>query len=288
MSTSDRLVQALGGWATTAAAILSTLLGREVRPSPQESAVLSREELTGQGPAYCYPMTLSAGAVGPLVLVLGREDSARLMDLLVGGDGRSSPEDLAENELNLLGEAVRQVTGSLPAALSRVLGRPVRLNPDPPFLGPLPDQGASRYLRVRFPLELEGAGEIALLLVMPAGLADKLCRAIGEHPGGGAHPPSFENLEPATAPPGDPRLDLIMDVPLQVTVVLGRTTLMIQDLVALSEGSVLELDRLAGEPVELLVHDRLVAYGEVVVVDEQFGVRVLRLAGEKSSPGAVA
>ena len=64
---------------------------------------------------------------------------------------------------------------------------------------------------------------------------------------------------------------------MQVQVVLGRTSLMVQELIHLGEGSILELDKLAGEPVELYVQDRLVAYAEVIVVDERFGVKVLEL-----------
>lgn len=69
-------------------------------------------------------------------------------------------------------------------------------------------------------------------------------------------------------------LDLILDVPLQLTAVLGRTGILIKDLIELGPGSVLELDKLAGEPVDLLVNNKLVARGEVVVIDEKFGVRI--------------
>lgn len=69
-------------------------------------------------------------------------------------------------------------------------------------------------------------------------------------------------------------LDFILDIPLKVTVELGRTTLPIKDLLQLGQGSVLELDKLAGEPLEILVNGKLVAKGEVVVVNEKFGIRL--------------
>ena len=69
-------------------------------------------------------------------------------------------------------------------------------------------------------------------------------------------------------------LDLLMDVPLKVTVELGRTRMQIRDVLELGKGSVVELDKLAGEPVDLLVNGKLIARGEVVVIDENFGVRV--------------
>jgi flagellar motor switch protein FliN/FliY len=69
-------------------------------------------------------------------------------------------------------------------------------------------------------------------------------------------------------------LDFILDIPLKVTVELGRTQVLIKDLLQLGQGSVLELDKLAGEPLEILVNGKLVAKGEVVVVNEKFGIRL--------------
>lgn len=69
-------------------------------------------------------------------------------------------------------------------------------------------------------------------------------------------------------------IDLILDVPLEISVVLGRTKKSIKEILALGTGSLVELDKLAEEPVEILVNGKKVAYGEVVVVDENFGVRI--------------
>lgn len=69
-------------------------------------------------------------------------------------------------------------------------------------------------------------------------------------------------------------LDFILDIPLKVTVELGRTKMMIRDILQLAQGSVVELSKFAGEPLEVLVNDKLVARGEVVVVNEKFGIRL--------------
>lgn len=69
-------------------------------------------------------------------------------------------------------------------------------------------------------------------------------------------------------------MDMIMDVPLQVTVELGRTRMLIKEILDLGPGSIVELDKLAGEPVDILVNNKLIAKGEVVVIDESFGVRI--------------
>jgi flagellar motor switch protein FliN/FliY len=82
----------------------------------------------------------------------------------------------------------------------------------------------------------------------------------------------MENAKNATPEPR--RLDLLLDVPLNVDVELGRARMTIQDLLALGPGSVIELDKVAGEALDILVNDRLVARGEAVVVNDKFGIRI--------------
>lgn len=69
-------------------------------------------------------------------------------------------------------------------------------------------------------------------------------------------------------------LDFILDIPLNVSVELGRSQVVVKDLMQLGQGSVLELDKLAGEPLEVLVNGKLIARGEVVVVNERYGIRL--------------
>lgn len=72
-------------------------------------------------------------------------------------------------------------------------------------------------------------------------------------------------------------LDFILDIPLKITVELGRTVLAIKDLLQLGQGSILELDKASGDPLEILVNGKLVAKGEVVVVNEKFGVKIIEI-----------
>lgn len=69
-------------------------------------------------------------------------------------------------------------------------------------------------------------------------------------------------------------IEFLLDIPLEVTVQLGKTKMLIKDLLQVGQGSVVELDKLAGEPMEVLINNKLVARGEVVVVNEKFGVRL--------------
>jgi flagellar motor switch protein FliN/FliY len=87
-------------------------------------------------------------------------------------------------------------------------------------------------------------------------------------------PLPLEELTPAPAAPGIQNIDLLMGVHLQVTVEIGRTRLAIRDVLALTPGSIVELDKLAGEKVDVLVNGHAIASGEVVVVDDNFGVRI--------------
>ena len=88
-------------------------------------------------------------------------------------------------------------------------------------------------------------------------------------------PAVFSNFEPYPLQETEARnLEMLLDIPLQVTVELGRTKRSVKEVLALSQGSIIELDKLAGEPVDIFVNNRLIAKGEVVVIDENFGVRV--------------
>ncbi|KZE65880.1 flagellar motor switch protein FliN [Fictibacillus phosphorivorans] len=76
-------------------------------------------------------------------------------------------------------------------------------------------------------------------------------------------------------------LDMLLDIPLQVTVELGRTKKTIKDILEMSQGSIVELDKLAGEPVDIFVNQKMIAKGEVVVIDENFGVRVTEILSQR-------
>ncbi|PQP80619.1 flagellar motor switch phosphatase FliY [Paenibacillus sp. PCH8] len=94
-------------------------------------------------------------------------------------------------------------------------------------------------------------------------------------------PVQFANLQNgAFAHVDENNLNLLMDIPLKVTVELGRTQKQIKDILELSQGSIVELDKLAGEPVDILVNNKLIAKGEVVVIDENFGVRVIDILSQ--------
>lgn len=96
-------------------------------------------------------------------------------------------------------------------------------------------------------------------------------------PGVSAQPLKFQQLRPSDEIGGADNIDRLMDVTLSLSVELGRKQMQIKEILDLGPGKIIELDKLAGEPVDLLVNGKLLAKGEVVVVDENFGVRITDL-----------
>lgn len=84
----------------------------------------------------------------------------------------------------------------------------------------------------------------------------------------------FQELTAESRPGSDVNMDAILDVPVTISMEIGRTQITIRNLLQLNQGSVVELDRLAGEPMDVLVNGTLIAKGEVVVVNEKFGIRL--------------
>jgi flagellar motor switch protein FliN/FliY len=92
--------------------------------------------------------------------------------------------------------------------------------------------------------------------------------------------PEFQQLSGEKVPQGD-NLDLIMDVPLNLSVVLGRAEKSVRDILSFNSGSVVELNRLTDEPLEILLNGKLIATGEVVVINENFGIRITNIVSQR-------
>lgn len=108
-------------------------------------------------------------------------------------------------------------------------------------------------------------------------LAEKLAAEADSAPAGGSGGGGSANDDSPSSDDNigrDKNLQMILDIPLRVTVELGRTKMPVSELLNLGQGSVIELNKLAGEPMEVFVNDKLIARGEAVVVNEKFGVRL--------------
>jgi|TARA_B110000261_G_scaffold157354_1_gene192296 flagellar motor switch protein FliN/FliY len=110
-------------------------------------------------------------------------------------------------------------------------------------------------------------------------MADEWADAMAEQGQTDSKSDTFEQVKAtpisaSAALDGDVKLDVILDIPVTIAMEIGRTQLSIRNLLQLNQGSVVELDRFAGEPMDVLVNGTLVAHGEVVVVNEKFGIRL--------------
>ena len=115
------------------------------------------------------------------------------------------------------------------------------------------------------------------------GVAEEPARPTGRKKAAAARADDSIAAKPLQALAGNDRLDLLSNIEMDVTAELGRTRMTVRELLSLTPGIVVELDRMAGSPIDLFVNGTLIARGEVVVIDEEFGVRISEIV----NPGAV-
>ncbi|MDR7439026.1 MAG: flagellar motor switch protein FliN [Armatimonadota bacterium] len=287
----------------SAATTLSQLVRRRVRITAPRAELLrwsevDRSSLVGHVGVGVHT---SGAVISHSYLLLREEDVRVLVDLMMGGDGSMARPLDRELLLSGAGEAMNQMMGSASTALAEFLGSPVTISP-PQVVVLEAEEAVERLLqpgdqvvRVTFRLDVEGLLETTFYQIYEASVLPQLVerstqaarRVAGSPPpppqasatphAPAVRPVEFEPLEPRRTASSDRNLDLLLDVPLQVTVELGRTRMRIRDVLSLGIGAVIELERAAGEPVDLYVNDRLFARGEVVVIEENFGVRVTEI-----------
>ncbi|RMH58449.1 MAG: flagellar motor switch protein FliN [Candidatus Hydrogenedentota bacterium] len=297
----ERLKQCMASAGETA----STLIGKPITLTPISVDMLDDDGLSAVLPpdSVGFEFSLSGGLTGPAAVVLSRPEAAVIAATLMGSS--EIPEgDLDELHQQAAKEGVTHLVNALTTAMGRELLSDVqageisiRANAG----SPPPLAGSGLRAVAQYSLEIEGGGSGMLALVMDSGSARKLS-GVQEKPlvqvvsepagapaatsgagatgaagaGGGVavQQVQFPALTPSLTEGQQKNIEILLDVSMQVTVELGRTTMMIRDILELGTGSIIELDKLAGEPVDLLVNNKLIARGEVVVIDENFGVRV--------------
>jgi flagellar motor switch protein FliN len=247
---------------------LSALLNRAVTaelvdplrdPHEPLSAVMAPPWLVAEARA-------SRGLAGVHALCVTRADALALAQLALGEDG-GEIDPASPDVDDTLREIVAHMVSSAAASLTSVLGRPVALGtPDVTALADgewTPDAAAVAVGTLM--VDGHPVGRLAVAIPAP-GVAESAADTGGRRDSAPA-----ESSIPAS-------LDMILDISMPVTVELGRTRMLIRDILALGPGSVIELEKLAGEPVDLLVNERPIARGEVVVIDENFGVRLTEIS----------
>ncbi|CBE68799.1 MAG: flagellar motor switch protein FliN [Candidatus Methylomirabilis oxygeniifera] len=273
--------------------VFSVLCGRPVRLRFDRIVPVSPSTLLALLPGPCVGMAMQAsqGLVGAEHLVWRADDAIGLAQLILGEEPTPGSE-LSADYLDALSEAANQIGGSLGTALRAALGKPVTVEAG--TVTALTEAGvclavfreeASTPLLCVASLTREGlaSGEVALI-VSPS-LLPETDKAQPHNDTLVAKEDTVSATSASAQAPFVPLtggervgpnngIDMLLDVNLQVSVELGRTRLQIRDILQLGPGSIVELDKQAGDAVDILVNDKPIAKGEVIIIDENFGVRL--------------
>ncbi len=347
----------------TAATALFSLVNKKVDISTPVVSFATWEDIVAayERPCVFIRIGYTVGLDGSNVLVLKEHDVKVITDLMMGGDGTNTQEELGEMHLSAICEAMNQMMGSAATSLSSMLnkmmgasatslatmlGKMIDISPpeaDVVDLAEAFDGGsidsflAGQFVRITFRMEIGDLVDSQIMQLYPFSFAKEMYSNISKNmeieadtiadqqvaaPSGAQSQPQPAPAaaapmmgQPAAAPmPGAPmmgqpmmaqpvmaqpvnvqpaqfqafaqnispalqseNIDLIMDVPLDVTVELGRTSKSIQEILDFVPGTIIELNKIAGEPIDVLVNGKYVAKGEVVVIEENFGIRITEI-----------
>lgn len=238
-------------------------------------------------------VNFSGGVNGKNVVLLSMNDAGVISSLMMGDDSGAPPATLTEAHQSTLQEFVSQMMSTIATQLSNKVGKGVNTTPPDSKIvqGNVDVPGTPDVVKITYNLTIQNLINSKLYHLMNLELAGEIARGSyvpqmqqPEYKPEPAQPrtTSQVSISPVRFPPlGEGiqsiptgNINLLLDVPMTLTVELGRTRQLVKDILGLGEGSIIELDKLAGEPVDLLVNGKLIARGEVVVIDENFGVRV--------------
>ena len=289
---------------------LSLLVNNEVRiqaPSVQLTDADGFGSVVG-GEVVQIHLNLTEGAPGQHSYVIGSEAAVRIAGPMMGQEG----VDLDDAAVNALQEAFSQIAGPVITALGDNAGRTIMSDPPTGEQGDasILSLPGGQFVKLTYTVRVDDTPEFevheifaadVVIAALGAGAQRQPASAVGmgggmmnmgNAPGSGGmggmmgtqmgSNPSvqsvqFPNLSPTSVGAEQGNIGLLMDVYMEMTVELGRTRKLIREILGMGEGTIIELDKLAGEPVDILVNHKLIAKGEVVVIDENFGVRVTEI-----------
>jgi flagellar motor switch protein FliN len=252
---------------------LTAFLERPVSVSIQGPQPFEFKEFKASlpGELVCATLVATEGGPGRTLFCLSKESAATLGDLLLMGDGKAefSPQEHIEPVRDLF----KEVMASFSSDFGKEIGHRVGFDEIKVSVVDLTPQDfvGIGWIVSRLTVGLEPPHEIFRIVSMD------FCEAC--FPDTVSHVEAQEVVLPDEPDiiETDKEMGLVLDIELPISIELGRTTMLIRDIVKLAPGSIVELDKLSGEPVDLFVNGRKFARGEVVVVDENFAVRVTEL-----------
>jgi len=274
--------------------MLSELLGKSVSIVVKNVDLMDASEVNSimPGKNLVAPSVLSDGT-GSVVMVVAEAQAALMADLMIGQDGENPPAVLEDLHLSAVSELTGQVVGAIVSGISSQVSKAMLSNPGEVVVKKKIDiKGSVIVVEAQIIIGEFSPGKTAFVFegkivnLMKSGPkeAASVDGFVGDMTGGtvkSGGPAAAQKIttselhhEARTYNGKGENLELLLDVPLQVTVELGRTDKLVREVLELSPGSVIELDKLAGEPVDVLVNQKYIAKGEVVVIDENFGIRI--------------
>ncbi len=287
----------------SAATALSQLLNQRVVITTPKVSITTIDELltTFTRPYLIVEVNFTMGLEGSNLLVIHATDAMVIADLMMGGTGQANGMEITEIQLSAVAEAMNQMIGSAATSMSSIFRTGVNISP--PKVIPVDfnsDKGEwlrnsqiqERVAVVSFRLEIGNLIDSEIMQIMSLPVARKeVSMLMGDHtspaPATAVAVPPAKVQEPVNVTGvgggveavtngghSTRNIDLILDVPLRISVILGRSKKPIREVLGLVPGSIVELEKLANEPVEILVNGKLIAFGEVVVINENFGVRI--------------
>ncbi|TZE83344.1 flagellar motor switch phosphatase FliY [Calorimonas adulescens] len=297
----------------TSATTLYTLLRNKVSITTPSVSIVTWEELKVNYPVPYVGILVeyTKGITGFNLLILEVKDVMIMTDLMMGGDGTNINGEIGDLQLSAVSEAMNQMIGSAATSLATILKKDINISPPKAFIVDFPSDvpgdlplHQDKLVQISFDMVVGNLINSKIMQLMPIDFAKEIVSSLtpntDEHTKddepiqkedvkktGAINDTEMKNtrgkveVKPAifqelSETPGavTSNIDLIMDVPLDVTVELGRTRKTIKEILEIGTGSVIELDKIAGEPVDILVNGKIIAKGEVVVIDENFGVRI--------------
>jgi flagellar motor switch protein FliN len=283
--------------ATELADAIKPLLGKEVHVELSHVGNSAVGDVEAGLNYSCLCASLKGFQDGGLALLLVKErDASILADLLIGQDGGNAPDKMTELHISAFGEVVHQIVEVLNKGVKLTVGtesgwvvEKTEVQ-EKPQLDQSLEQLSAPLVVFSFALFVQDLLSADLLFCLSesavsqfAAEVDKPTATAVDYVKKGVSP---VNTQKRAGGVGMSQMDnesrggnisLLLDVPLKLTVELGRTTRTVKEILALAPGSVVELDKLSGEAVDILVNEKLIAKGEVVVIDENFGIRITEI-----------
>jgi flagellar motor switch protein FliN len=280
-----------------------TVLGRLVeQPAAATAATRHERESSIKIDADSLVTVAEIPSLGIRVVVrFASGDIGKVVNLMLGGGDEAA--DMGAMQLSIVSETVSQIAAAMAEELAKGVGtgaEGIRAElctdatdlPAPPFASFEGEVHVAEDLAAQVAIDFDGialsklsapaeapvVAPAAPAAAAPAAAASAPVAAKPQVPAPAAAPVSFGGMTPTHRPThGGNNLDLVHDVPLQISAVLGKTALTLRDVVTLQNGSVFELDKLSTDPIDLYVNNILIARGEVVVVDDKYAVKISEL-----------